>query len=186
MRTNPKKSSQVKTPKSTPSVSRPKRFVARNSPIHGRGVFALQRIAKGERILEYKGRLITEAEADRRYPDDDGKPAHTFLFLIEGAMVIDANRDGSSARWINHSCAPNCETDEDNGRVFIDAIRNLEPGDELVYDYNLVLDEPLTKALRQRYGCLCGARKCRGTMFGTERYKAPKKTSAKKKSAKKP
>ncbi|MEO7404263.1 MAG: SET domain-containing protein-lysine N-methyltransferase [Burkholderiales bacterium] len=185
MLTNPKKSSQVKAPKRKASVSRAKRFVARNSPIHGRGVFALQRIKKGERIVEYKGRLITEAEADRRYPDNDAKPAHTFLFLIEDAMVIDANHNGNSARWLNHSCAPNCETDEDNGHVFIDAIRDIEPGIELVYDYNLVLDEPLTKALRERYRCLCGTRKCRGTMFGTDRYKPPKKKSVKKKSARK-
>lgn len=151
------------------------RFVARRSSIHGKGVFALRPIRKGERVVEYKGRLISEREADRRYPDDEEKPSHTFLFLLENGKVIDANHDGNSARWLNHSCAPNCETEEDEGRVFIHAIRAIKPGDELTYDYNLVLDEPLTKALKARYQCLCGARKCRGSLFGNRRYRPKKK-----------
>lgn len=155
------------------------RFVARSSTIHGKGVFALRPIAKGERVVEYKGKVITEAAADRRYPDDEAKPAHTFLFLLESGMVIDANREGNSARWLNHSCAPNCETEEDGGRVFIQAIRAIKPGEELVYDYNLVLDEPLTKALRERYKCLCGTRKCRGSLFGARRYRTKRKKSGK-------
>jgi uncharacterized protein len=182
MRTNPKKSSQQrgtqrsrsqkvaatkKVMAESPSIATPRRFVTRRSGIHGRGVFALQHIKRGERILEYKGRLITEEEADDRYPEDDAKPAHTFLFLIEGAMVIDGNFEGNSARWFNHACTPNCETEEDSGRVWISAIRDIEPGDEMSYDYNLVLDEPITKALLTRYRCLCGARKCRGSLLGS-------------------
>lgn len=180
------KTSSHTRPRKTPSGSTARqgpRFVARRSPIHGTGVFALRAIAKGERIVEYKGRLITEAAADRRYPDDESKPAHTFLFLLENGMVIDANRDGNSARWLNHSCAPNCETEEDEGRVFIHAIRAIRPGEELVYDYNLVLDEPLTKALRNRYRCLCGARNCRGTLFGERRYRPKRKKKARRRSS---
>lgn len=182
MRADHKTSSQVRAAKrgDTKSSRKGPRFVARTSPIHGKGVFALRHIAKGERIVEYKGRRISEKAADARYPDDDDKPAHTFLFLTEDGTVIDANRDGNTARWLNHSCAPNCETEEEDGRIFIDAIRAIAPGEELVYDYNLVLDEPMTKALRERYKCLCGARKCRGSMFGERRYRPKKK---KKKSA---
>jgi hypothetical protein len=156
------------------------RTVVRTSPIHGRGVFARAPLRKGERLLEYRGRRISEALADERYPDDESKPAHTFLFLLDDGKVIDANFDGNSARWINHSCDPNCETEEDeNGRVWIDAIRTIKPGDELFYDYNLVLDEPLTPLLKERYRCRCGSANCRGTLFGKRRYRPPAKSATK-------
>ncbi len=147
------------------------RFVVRRSSIHGNGVFARKPIKKGEPIIEYKGLVITEKAADRRYPDhDETKPYHTFLFLVEGAMVIDGNRDGNSARWINHGCNPNCESSEDEeGRVFIEAIRNIKPGDELTYDYNIVLDGPHNAANRKRFFCACESSKCRGTMLGKRR-----------------
>src|SRR3954471_22903755 len=105
--------------------------VVRGSEIHGKGVFATRPIAKGERIIEYKGKLITEAEADERYGDDDSN--HTFLFLLDNDMVIDAYRNGNSARWINHSCDPNCEPFEEGNRLYIHAIRDIEAGDELSY-----------------------------------------------------
>ena len=148
------------------------RTIVRSSPVHGRGVFARVSIRKGERLLEYRGRRISEERADDLYPDDESKPAHTFLFLLDDGTVIDANVSGNSARWINHSCDPNCETEEDeNGRVWIDATRSIRPGEELFYDYNLVLDEPLTAILRERYRCLCGSANCRGTLFGKRRYR---------------
>ena len=156
----------------------------KGSPVHGRGVFARVPIRKGERLLEYKGRRISEQQADELYPDDDSKPAHTFLFLLDDGTVIDANFEGNSARWINHSCDPNCETEEDeNGRVWIDAIRNIKPGDELFYDYNLVLDEPLTPLLKERYRCLCRSANCRGTLFGKRRYRPAAKSAAGKESS---
>ncbi len=147
------------------------RFVVRNSSIHGKGVFARSLIKKGEPIVEYKGLVISEREADRRYPDlDETKPYHTFLFLVEGAKVIDANRNGNSARWINHGCKPNCESSEDeDGRVFIEAIRDIKPGDELTYDYNIILGEPHNAKNRKRFFCACSARNCRGTMLGKKR-----------------
>ena len=90
-----------------------RRIVVRNSSIHGRGVFALRRIPKGTRIIEYKGKLITDKEADRRYSRMHEHSPHTMLFSLEGGWVIDATRRGNSARWINHSCAPNCEIEEE-------------------------------------------------------------------------
>jgi SET domain-containing protein len=155
---------------------------ARNSTIHGRGVYAIAPIKKGTRILEYLGERISHAEADARYEkkgDDDG---HTFLFIASNRTVIDAGVDGNDARFINHSCAPNCETVIENSRVFIDAIRNIKPGEELGYDYQLTwesTDDPAELAL---YACRCGAKKCRGTMLDkepTDKREADKKAKKK-------
>ena len=148
---------------------------ARNSPIHGKGVYAIADIKKGTRIVEYLGERISHAEADRRYEhkgDDDG---HTFLFIASNRTVIDAGVDGNDARFINHHCDPNCETVIENSRVFIDAIRNIKAGEELGYDYQLTwesTDEPAELAL---YACRCGARKCRGTMLDAEPVDKKKK-----------
>ena len=138
---------------------------ARHSKIHGTGVYAIAPIKKGTRVLEYLGERISHDEADSRYEqkgDDDG---HTFLFIASNRTVIDAGVGGNDARFINHSCAPNCETVIENSRVFIDAIRNIKPGEELGYDYQLTwesTDDPAELAL---YACRCGAKKCRGTML---------------------
>jgi len=145
-----------------------RRIVVRNSSIHGRGVFALRRIPKGTRIIEYKGKLITDKEADRRYSRVHEHSPHTMLFSLEGGWVIDATRRGNSARWINHSCAPNCEIEEEGQRIFIEARRDIRLGDELTYDYNLQIGEKHTKAAKREHACFCGSRRCRGTMLGEE------------------
>ena len=145
-----------------------RRIAVRNSPIHGRGVFALRRIPKGTRIIEYKGKLITEKEADRRYSRVHANSPHTMLFSLDGGLVIDATRRGNSARWINHSCAPNCDIEEEGHRIFIEARRDIHPREELTYDYNLQIGEKHTKAARREHACFCGARRCRGTMLGEE------------------
>lgn len=145
-----------------------RRIVVRNSSIHGRGVFALRRIPKGTRIIEYKGKLITDKEADRRYSRMHEHSPHTMLFSLEGGWVIDATRRGNSARWINHSCAPNCDIEEEGRRIFIESRRDIQPGDELTYDYNLQIGEKHTKAAKREHACFCRARRCRGTMLGEE------------------
>ena len=145
-----------------------RRIVVRNSSIHGRGVFALRRIPKGTRIIEYKGKLITDKEADRRYSRVHEHSPHTMLFSLEGGWVIDATRRGNSARWINHSCAPNCDIEEEGRRVFIESRRDIQPGDELTYDYNLQIGEKHTRAAKREHACFCGSRRCRGTMLGEE------------------
>jgi SET domain-containing protein len=144
------------------------RIAVRNSSIHGRGVFALRRIPKGTRIIEYKGKLITDKEADRRYSRIQAHSPHTMLFSVDDGLVIDATRKGNSARWINHSCAPNCEIEEEHHRVFIEARRNISPGEELTYDYNLQIGEKHTKSAKREHACFCGSRRCRGTMLGEE------------------
>ncbi|MGE5306234.1 MAG: SET domain-containing protein [Alphaproteobacteria bacterium] len=145
-----------------------RRFGVRRSPIHGRGVFALVRIPKGTRIIEYKGERISHQEADERYSELHANSPHTMLFIVNDEIVIDATRHGNSARWINHSCAPNCEIADDDDRIFIDAARDIRPGEELSYDYNLQIGEPHTAAAKREHACFCGARGCRGTMLGEE------------------
>jgi len=141
---------------------------ARNSAIHGTGVYAIAPIKKGARIIEYIGERISHAEADRRYERKGLDDGHTFLFIASNRTVIDATDGGNDARFINHSCNPNCETVIEQSRVFVEATRNIKPGDELGYDYQLTwdsTDEPEDLAL---YACRCGAPKCRGTMLDRE------------------
>lgn len=143
-----------------------RRYAVRHSHIHGRGVFALAAIPKGTRLMEYLGERITHAEADRRYAKEHENSPHTMLFAVNEKVVIDATRQGNSARYINHSCAPNCEAIEDEGRIFIETRRKIGAGEELTYDYNLVLEERHTPALKKMHACYCGARRCRGTLLG--------------------
>jgi SET domain-containing protein len=160
--------------KTTPSQSRSKtpagrRIQVRRSGVHGKGVFALQPIASDERIIEYTGEVITWPEALRRHPHNPKEPNHTFYFHVDEKHVIDANVGGNAARWINHSCDPNCESDEVEGRVYIKALRKLKPGEELFYDYGLTIDERYTPKVKKEYECRCGARSCRKTMLAPKR-----------------
>jgi uncharacterized protein len=149
---------------STPKAAQ-RRIQTRNSKVHGKGVFAVQPLRKGEVIIEYTGERITWDEALSRHPHDPKDPNHTFYFHIDEVHVIDAKHGGNSSRWINHSCAPNCEADEEEGRVFIKALRSIKPGEELFYDYGLVIDGRITKKLKAEYPCWCGAKSCRGTLL---------------------
>ena len=157
--------------KTAPNASR--RIQTRRSGVHGKGVFAVQDIAEGETIIEYVGAIISWKEAQKRHPHDPSDPNHTFYFHIDETRVIDALYGGNSSRWINHACEPNCEADEDGGRVFIKALRNIEAGEELNYDYGLIIDERYTPKLKAEYPCWCNAKTCRGTLL------APKKRSNK-------
>jgi SET domain-containing protein len=143
--------------------------VIRRSPIHGRGVFAARPIAKGARIIEYTGRRIAYTLANRLYGDDERAPTHTFLFELDDDMVIDAGQGGNAARWINHSCDPNCEAVDEDGRIFIDALRAIAPGEELGYDYGITLDERHSPREKRRWPCFCGAANCRRTLLGSKR-----------------
>jgi SET domain-containing protein len=140
-------------------------YVVRSSGIHGRGVFATRTIRKNARILEYRGTRTTWEIAAEQPDSDPDDPFHTFLFELSDGRVIDAAEGGNAARWINHSCDPNCETIEEGDRVFIHAVRTIRAGEELTYDYQLVVDEPITRRLRKSYACGCGAEECRGTML---------------------
>lgn len=144
-------------------------FEVRASPIQGKGAFATERIPAGTRLIEYAGQRLTPEEADARYPDVPGERHHTFLFAIDDHVVVDAAVDGNEARWINHSCDPNCDAVIDDDRIWIETIRDVEPGEELAYDYAYVLPERHTPAAKRRFPCSCGAASCRGTLLGRKR-----------------
>lgn len=146
-----------------------RRIQVRRSGVHGKGVFALTDIPRGETIVEYKGDVITWKEAQDRPPHNPDEPNHTFFFHINDKHVIDGGSHGNAARWINHSCDPNCEAEEDEGRVFIKSRRKIRAGEELSYDYGLIIDERYTKKLKAEYRCLCGMKKCRGTLLAPKR-----------------
>ncbi len=152
-----------------------RRIQTRRSGVHGKGVFALAPIAAGETIIEYTGEIIDWKEALRRHPHDPNDPNHTFYFHINEQRVIDALYGGNSSRWINHSCEPNCEADEVNGRIFIKALRPIRADEELSYDYGLVIDEPLTPKLKAEYPCWCGSRRCRGTLLASSQASVRRK-----------
>jgi uncharacterized protein len=159
-------------------------FAIRTSKIQGKGAFSTRRIPKGARIIEYLGECIDEDEADIRYPDDDMGRHHTFLFSIgDGDRVLDAGPIDWPAKYINHSCDPNCEAlEEEDGRVFISALKNIPKGVELSYDYAYERTADHTAADEELYVCRCGSPKCRGTIMAPAK---PQKKNKKKKQLKK-
>lgn len=146
------------------------------SKIHGSGVFAKCAIKRGEFIIEYKGKLRSHADVDAAYDGED-ETGHTFLFTLNDDYVLDANIDGNAARWINHSCAPNCESShvEDPGgdpakdRIVIEAARDIAAGEELSYNYGIRLTERHTPKLKKLWACLCDSPNCTGTMLQPKR-----------------
>ena len=139
-----------------------RRITSRRSPVHGKGVFALLPVAAGERLIEYTGEVTSWRRAAARQRADDG---HTFVFGLSNGHVIDGSRGGNSARFINHACAPNCEAIETGQRVFIHALVDIQPGDELFIDYGLSVDGEITDEIRTHYACRCGAPGCRQSML---------------------
>jgi hypothetical protein len=156
--------------------------VVKRSRIHGRGVYAARRIRSGTRIIEYIGDRISHEVADARYEmkaEDDG---HTFLFVVDDDLCIDAGVGGNAARYINHKCDANCETLIEGRRVFIEATRTIEPGEELGYDYQLTWESSDDPDELKLYECRCGAASCRGTMLDREPLDQKKKRKAARKS----
>ena len=148
------------------AIAKKKSYAVRNSRIHGRGVFATEKIRRGTVIIEYKGQRASWDDAMERPDSDPEDSAHTFLFQLDDGRVIDARVHGNAARWINHSCDPNCTTiEDDDGRVYIRARRKIRPGEELSYDYRLFIEGRLSKRERAQYVCRCGADKCRGSLL---------------------
>ena len=152
--------SKSRTPKSSKEP-----VEVRESGVHGKGVFATRRISTGERIIEYTGARISWKEAQRLPSVDPDNPYRTAFFGLEDGKVINPAVGGNEAQWINHSCDPNCETVEENGRIFIVASRDLKTGCELLFDYKLEAADRRTKKLESLFKCHCGSAKCRGTML---------------------
>ena len=153
-----------------------RRIIRRQSPIHGNGVFAASDLPKGDRVIEYKGRRLTHSQANRMYAND-ADSGHTFLFTLNEKFLIDGGDGGNDARWINHSCAPNCQAwivenkkgDPRRDRVVIETRRAIRAGEELTYDYGITLEERQTARLKKIWECKCGAKKCTGTMLKPKR-----------------
>lgn len=142
-------------------------LIIRSSAIHAAGCYTTARIPKGKRVAEYTGPRLSKDDADELYKD----AILTYLFgLGDGSTVIDGH---CMAMFINHSCDPNCETGEEEGRVWITAIKHIAPGEEITYDYRLY-DGGDDEAV-----CNCGAPKCRGTMYSREETRK-RKAAAKK------
>ncbi|MEZ5360219.1 MAG: SET domain-containing protein [Candidatus Zixiibacteriota bacterium] len=147
----------------------------RNSGIQGKGVFAGRRIRRGARIIEYTGRRLTNEEVEQCSDSSNGRH-HTFLFEVDAWTTIDGAIDGNDARFINHSCDPNCEAVCEDGRIFIYALKNIQPGVELTFDYSYEVDEPITDELLRYYQCRCQAVNCRNTILNLAKYqKTPSK-----------
>ncbi len=143
----------------------------RSSGIHGRGIFAATKIKKGTRIIEYVGEKITKKESERRAErqikrnrKDAGEGA-VYIFEINSRYDIDGNVDWNPARFINHSCDPNCETLNDNGRIWIESIRKIKPGEELTYNYGYDVENYAD------HPCRCGARNCVGYIVSKTQWK---------------
>jgi SET domain-containing protein len=141
----------------------------RRSPIHGLGAFSLTDIPKGTRVIEYTGEKISNAEADRRYDDDSMSRHHTFLFILNDRTCVDAALEGNEARFINHSCDPNCEAVIERGHIWIEALKSIPAGTELAYDYAYEDDPKYTEKDLLFYACKCGTPKCRGTIVNTRK-----------------
>src|SRR6202166_2843736 len=137
----------------------------RRARVHGRGVFAVRRIRKGTRIIEYLGDRMSHRQADLRYEHKDISDNHTFLFIVDRNVVIDGGSNGNEARFINHSCDPNSESLIDDRRVFIEAIRTIQPGEEITYDYQIGRDRTDPPNVDEIFACRCGAGQCRGSML---------------------
>lgn len=135
------------------------------SGLHGFGVFARDFIPEGERILEYVGERITKAEAQRREDARLARQARggdgcVYVFELNQRHDIDGDVAWNPARRINHSCAPNCETQQGRGRIWIVAVRDIAPGEELTYDYGFSVAEA------RHHPCRCGAPSCVGFIVG--------------------
>ncbi len=129
------------------------RLIIRSSSIHAAGCYTLTTLRKGEKVCEYDGPRYSKEVADDRYRDRHV----TYLFSCgDKDTVIDGF---GTAMFINHSCDPNCESEEENGRIYISSIRDIAAGEELTYEYNLHDSDD------EKGDCYCGAKTCRGTMF---------------------
>jgi SET domain-containing protein len=173
----------TKTPRHPrPTLRAPTRnlpFDLRRSPIQGTGAFATRRIRKGQRVVEYMGERISDEEADRRYDESKMRRHHTFLFTVDRKTVVDGASNGNEAIFINHSCAPNCESVIEDGRIWIYALRTIRPGEELTYDYlyQRTGDPEEDAELESFYRCRCGAPTCRGSILSPPKKRTRKRAA---------
>src|ERR1700757_4286031 len=121
----------------------------RTSAIHGTGGFATREIKAGERVIEYVGRRIDKQESQRQCELEN-----PYIFCLDEQYDLDGNVDWNPARLLNHSCAPNCEAQELEGRIWIIAVRDIRAGEEITFNYNYDLED------YREHPCRCGAANC--------------------------
>jgi SET domain-containing protein len=139
-------------------VRLPQALEIRSSVIHGTGVFANKAIPTGRRMIEYVGRRISKKESDRLCEGNN-----PYIFFIDDEWDLDGSVDWNPARFINHSCAPNCEVEQDDdNRIWIQTIKRIKVGEELSYNYGYDIEA------YEDYPCLCGAKRCVGYMVAEE------------------
>lgn len=152
----------------------------RGSKIHGRGVYATTFIPEGEKIIEYVGEIIDKTESDDRgnrqheHALETGDAA-VYIFTLSKNYDLDGNVPWNTARLINHSCDPNCEAFIDDHRIFIHAMRDIQPGEELSFDYGFDID------CFEEHPCRCGKPKCVGYIVSQDQWPELEKRLAKKK-----
>jgi len=140
-------------------------YAVRNSKIHGKGVFSKRPIRKGTKVVEYTGPIVSREEADEIGTSTVDGHTHTMLFTIDDDHVIDGNR-GGDAKYINHSCDPNCEAVQyDDDTIFIESLKSIPKGQEITYDYHLEVPGKITDKVKKEYACFCGSPNCRGTQI---------------------
>lgn len=150
-------------------------LIVKSSFLHGAGVYTTAPVVKGTRVLEYTGPRMKKEESDGLYEDNEV----TYLFTMDDPSIV---IDGfGMAAFINHSCDPNCESDQFGDQIWIVALRDIEAGEELTYDYCLWDGEPGDEA-----PCYCGTKSCRGTMYSEEEVERQKKLLRQKAKRKKP
>jgi len=150
-------------------------YEIRRSTIQGKGVFATRRIRPGQKIVEYTGEKIPNDEADKRYDEDKMKRHHTFLLTRDDDFCIDGNVPSNKAKLINHSCDPNCEAIIEDDRIWIYALKNIQPGVELAYDYQYERTGDNIAELEKFYVCRCGSDKCRGSIMAPPKKRKKRK-----------
>ena len=142
----------------------PELVLIKSSSIHGTGAFARRAIPKGTRVIEYIGEIISKEESLRRCEADN-----QYIFTLNEEQDLDGSVEWNPARFINHSCAPNCEADVENDQIWIVAGRDLKKDEELTYNYGFDLEE------YKDYPCQCGAPDCVGYIVADEFFEHVRK-----------
>jgi SET domain-containing protein len=147
-------------------MSRNRYIVSRTSDIHGRGVYARRDIPAGTRIVQYTGEYVTYAVGNRRDKEREKKGKSVYSFVVSKDAVVDGGVGGGIARYINHSCSPNCYVTISGGKIWINALEDIRPGEEITYDYGF------TYAYGKKHKCCCGSPNCVGVIVSkSERWK---------------
>jgi len=150
-------------------------IVVKESKIHGKGVFAKKKIPKGTKVIEYVGEKITKKEAEKRADRQvelamgNGEVGAVYIFELNKRYDIDGNVEWNPAKWINHSCDPNCEAEIEDGHIWITSIRDIEKGEEITYNYGYDIDN------YKDHPCRCGSKNCVGYILDKKYWKRLKK-----------